>query len=58
MKTRAIDLVKQLDGLSIEEAQMLLTEAKELLFSTQIVSADSPLLSANKSSECQGLQQR
>ncbi len=44
MKITAFDVVKQLDGLSIEEAQRVLESAKRLLTSTQVVSAGSPLL--------------
>jgi hypothetical protein len=51
MKITAFDVVKQLDGLSIEEAQHLLEVAGRLLASTQIVSAESPLLNRYKTKE-------
>jgi hypothetical protein len=40
----ACELVKVLDGVSIEEAQHALARAQALLLKTQIVRADSPLL--------------
>jgi hypothetical protein len=40
----AVDLIKCLDGVSIETARGALAEAMVLLSSTQIVSATSPLL--------------
>jgi hypothetical protein len=54
MKT-AIDVVKQLDGLSIDQAKRVLEEAMMLLGSTQIVSAESPLL--NRRAENPDVQQ-
>jgi hypothetical protein len=42
--TTAIDVIKQLDGLAIEDAQALLVEVGRLLLSTQVVSAESPLM--------------
>jgi hypothetical protein len=46
MKATAFDVVKQLNGLSIEAAFGVLEDAKRLLTSTQTVSAESPLLTA------------
>jgi hypothetical protein len=40
----AVDLIKRLDGYSIEEAQEMLARASTLLSTTQIVSAKAPLL--------------
>ena len=42
----ACELIKVLDGVSIERAHNALTHAIELLSSTQVVSAKSPLLLA------------
>jgi hypothetical protein len=44
MKTNPFDVIKQLDGLSIREAQIVLEGAMRLLTSTQLVVANSPLL--------------
>jgi hypothetical protein len=40
----ACELIRILDGCSIEQAKNALMRAQRLLESTQIVSADSPLL--------------
>lgn len=41
----AVKLVKQLDGISIEDAKKALDRAAILLTTTQVVSRDSPLFS-------------
>ena len=40
----ARDLIRMLDGLTIDEARGILQEAIVLLSATQLVSAESPLL--------------
>jgi hypothetical protein len=40
----AVKLVKQLDGISIEDARKALDRAATLLSTTQVVSSESPLL--------------
>jgi len=41
----AVKLVKQLDGISIEDAKKALDRAATLLTTTQVVSRNSPLFS-------------
>lgn len=40
----AVELVKMLDGVPLKVARLVLSSAAQLLMTTQVVCADSPLL--------------